>query len=110
MYLSSLYSKQTEEPALELAVVQLNINEGYNEELKKNCESLFGYMKYVEKVSRYRKEMELEEAHMQLIREEGREEGTENVLILVNRLLSENRLADLDRAAKDKEYLKSLME
>ncbi|MCM1246712.1 MAG: hypothetical protein NC293_13825, partial [Roseburia sp.] len=62
MYLSNLYAKQVGEPGLELAVVQLNINKGYNEELKKNCEPLLGYMAYVEKVGRYQKDMGIEEA------------------------------------------------
>lgn len=143
MYLSNLYAKQIGEAGLELAVVQLNINKGYNEELKKSCEPLFGYMTYVEKVSRYQKEMRIEEAvdrsvaeciqegslpeffqknraevvqmsifeydeeaHMRLIREEGREEA----MFLVNRLLSESRLEDLRRATKDKEYMRSLID
>lgn len=37
-----------------------------------------------------------EEAHMRLIREQGREE----IIHIVNRLLSENRLADLTHAAQ----------
>ena len=147
MRLSQLYTRQTREPALELVVVQLNINEGYNEKLKENCEALFGYMAYAGKVRRYQREMELddavdksvteciregilaeffqknraevvqmsifeydEEAHMRLIREEGREEGRERTMIIVNRLLSENRMADLKRAMKDENYMRELME
>lgn len=153
MHLSSLYTKETREPGLELVVVQLNINEGYNEELKKSCEPLFGYMAYVGKVRKYQKEPGIplneavdrsvneciregiladffqknraeviqmsifeydEEAHMRLIREEGREkgreEGRERTMIIVNRLLSDNRMSDLKRAAEDEGYLKSLME
>lgn len=151
MYLSNLYTKQMGEPGLELAVVQLNINEGYNEELKKSCEPLFGYMTYVEKVNRYRKQIGLEaavdrsvteciregiladffqknraevvqmsifeydeEAHMRLIREEGREEGRdkgiEEAMILIDHLLSENRLTDLKRVTQDEKYMRRLME
>ncbi len=147
MYLSNLYTKQMGEPGLELAVVQLNINEGYNEELKKSCEPLFGYMTYVEKVNRYRKQIGLEaavdrsvteciregiladffqknraevvqmsifeydeEAHMRLIREEGRDKGIEEAMILIDHLLSENRLTDLKRATQDEEYMRRLIE
>ncbi|MCR4690792.1 MAG: hypothetical protein K5739_05585 [Lachnospiraceae bacterium] len=35
---------------LELVAVQLNINPGYNEELKKNCPTLMGYVQYWEKI------------------------------------------------------------
>ncbi len=35
---------------LELIAVQLNINPGYNEELKKNCPTLMGYVQYWEKI------------------------------------------------------------
>ena len=35
---------------LELTAVQLNINPGYNEELKKGCPTLYQYVCYVEKV------------------------------------------------------------
>lgn len=147
MYLSNLYTKQMGEPGLELAVVQLNINEGYNEELKKSCEPLFGYMTYVEKVNRYRKQIGLEaavdrsvteciregiladffqknraevvqmsifeydeEAHMRLIREEGRDKGIEEAMILIDHLLSENRLTDLKRVTQDEKYMRRLME
>lgn len=60
--LSDLYSKETGEVALELVVVQLNINPGYNKEIKENCEALSGYMKYVEKIRNYSEEMELDAA------------------------------------------------
>ncbi len=35
---------------LELIAVQLNINPGYNEELKQNCPTLMGYVQYWEKI------------------------------------------------------------
>lgn len=47
---------------LELTVVQLNINPGYNEKLKKDCKSLYQYMCYVEKVRTYKETMPIEEA------------------------------------------------
>ncbi len=112
LYLSDMYTCKSEEVNLELIVVQLNISPGYNEELKKSCPTLMGYMQYVEKIRLYRKSMSLEvaidravseciregilaeffqknqsevkqmsifeydqEAHMRVVRQEGREEG-----------------------------------
>ncbi len=61
MKLSDSYERQGE-INLELTVVQLNINSGYNEELKKNCPILCQYMKYVEKVRAYKEIMPIEKA------------------------------------------------
>lgn len=112
--LSDLYHKQTEDTSLELIVLQLNINPGYNTKLMEQCKPLSGYMMYVDKVRNYKKEMPMiqaveravgecieegyiadfliknrsevvqmsifeydQEQHMQMIHEEGREEGIE---------------------------------
>ena len=48
--LSDLYIYEEEDPMLELKVEVLNINEGYNDELKESCESLRHYCIFVEKV------------------------------------------------------------
>jgi len=48
--LSDLYERDAKDPELELVVRQININKGYNEELLKKCESLRGYMIFVNKV------------------------------------------------------------
>jgi len=48
--LSDLYEQKTENPELELVVQQINISEGYNEDILKQCESLMGYMRFVNKV------------------------------------------------------------
>ena len=69
LYLSSLYSRKSGELNLELRVVQLNINPGFNEELKKNCPSLLEYMLYVDKVRTYQKNMPLQEAVETAIKE-----------------------------------------
>ncbi|MBQ7707014.1 MAG: hypothetical protein IJT72_04455 [Lachnospiraceae bacterium] len=45
-----------------LKVLQLNINSGYNEEVKRKCPTLFQYMQYVDKVREYSKDYSLEEA------------------------------------------------
>lgn len=54
---------------LELTVVQLNINPGYNEEVKKSCPTLCQYMTYVEKVRGYTEEFPIEEAVMKAVDE-----------------------------------------
>ncbi len=46
---------------LELKVLQLNINSGYNEEVKRKCLTLFQYMQYVEVVRKYLEDHVLEE-------------------------------------------------
>lgn len=52
--LSDLYMPKENEPMLELQVLVLNINEGYNAWLKKKCRTLHEYMQYVDKVRYYR--------------------------------------------------------
>ena len=48
LYLSTAYEHKEKEVNLELKVLQLNINKGYNENIKNKCPSLFQYMQYVE--------------------------------------------------------------
>ena len=60
--LSEAYENLSGEPKLELKVISLNINEGYNKELMEQCQILREYAQYVGKVRKYRKEMELDEA------------------------------------------------
>lgn len=48
--LSDLFSRVEENPELELRVTVININPGYSENLLERCESLKGYMVFVEKV------------------------------------------------------------
>ena len=54
--LSEAYENLTGEPKLELKVITLNINEGYNKELMEQCQTLNEYAQYVEKVRTYTKE------------------------------------------------------
>lgn len=49
-----------EQPELELKTLAININKGYNEELKKSCRDLYGYMVYVDKVREFAQEHPLE--------------------------------------------------
>ena len=55
--LSDLYMTVETEPMLELQVLVLNINEGYNIWLKEKCRTLYEYMKYVDKVRYYRNQI-----------------------------------------------------
>ena len=61
MKLSDSFERKGE-ANLELTVVQLNINSGYNEELKQGCPTLYQYMQYVEKVRAYKETMPIEKA------------------------------------------------
>ena len=69
MRLSDAFEKEEEHHALELQVIVLNINPGYNEKLMSNCKTLRDYMTYVEKVRTYKKKYGLEEAVERAIRE-----------------------------------------
>lgn len=60
--LSSMYLTEDDEPGLELEAILLNINPGYNEDLKGLCKSLHDYAEYTNRVREYAKEMEIEEA------------------------------------------------
>lgn len=56
--LSDLYMTSETEPMLELQVLVLNINEGYNTWLKEKCRSMYEYMQYVDRVRYYRNQKE----------------------------------------------------
>ena len=61
--LSNAYKCKDESPELELMVTQYNVNPSYNEELKRRCPELDGYIKYVEKTRKYHRQgMTYEEA------------------------------------------------
>ena len=62
MRLSAAFEVQDGEPALELVVDVFNVNEGYNSELMKHCDTLWGYSQYVARVRKYAKIMTIEEA------------------------------------------------
>ena len=66
--LSDAFSREETNPELELKVTVININPGCNRELLEKCESLRGYMMFVEKVRAGRAVMEsLEEAVRQAV-------------------------------------------
>ena len=61
--LSNAYKCKNEKPELELMVTQYNVNPNFNEELKRRCPELDGYIKYVDKTRFYHKQgMTYEEA------------------------------------------------
>lgn len=62
MKLSDAFREQEREPQLELRVLVLNINKGYNAEMKRQCRTLEEYMKYVDRVREYAASMPMEEA------------------------------------------------
>ncbi|MCM1057056.1 MAG: hypothetical protein NC517_05550 [Firmicutes bacterium] len=53
---------QMDLPQMDLRVLVLNINEGYNTELKRQCRTLGEYMQYVDRVRGYAAFMSMEEA------------------------------------------------
>ncbi len=60
--LSDAYETSSGEPALELKVLVININEGYNQKLMGSCQILKEYAQYVSKVRTYKKTLKLNEA------------------------------------------------
>lgn len=61
--------KKTRAPELELKVLVLNINKGYNEDIKSRCKTLKGYTVFVEKVRQYSREKSTKEALEQAVDE-----------------------------------------
>lgn len=82
--LSDAYKTDEEETNLELVVVQLNINDGFNTELKECCQILKEYMQYVGKVRIYKKQMTIEQAVEKAVTE-CIEEGILKEFLLENR-------------------------
>lgn len=60
--LSDAFQIQEAEPQLELKVQVLNINAGYNTEIKQQCRTLGEYMQYVDRVRGYSASMDMEDA------------------------------------------------
>ena len=86
--------QQKENVNLELVVTQLNINPGCNEELMKNCPTLYQYMCYVEKVRTYNKTMAIADA----------------VAVAVDECIKEEILADFLRRNKAEAIQMSIFE
>ena len=60
--LSDAYENFSGNPALELKVAVININEGHNPKLMEQCQTLKEYSQYVAKVRNYKKQLPLEQA------------------------------------------------
>ncbi len=60
--LSNAFLTKQDEPRLELQVEVLNINEGYNRQIKEQCKALEEYMQYVDYVRKEAADKELEDA------------------------------------------------
>lgn len=60
--LSSMYQTEDEHPSLELEAILLNINPGYNDNLKKVCKSLRDYAEYTNRVRVYAQDLPIEDA------------------------------------------------
>ena len=84
MKLSDSYLTGEEEISLELIVLQLNINAGFNTKLKESCRTLQEYMQYVDKIRRFQKTLPLKEAVDCAVRECIRE-GILKEFLLQNR-------------------------
>ena len=60
--LSDAYEQPSDDPALELKVLVLNINPGYNKELMENCKKLRDYSIFTNKIREYRELLPLSQA------------------------------------------------
>ncbi|MDE7249930.1 MAG: hypothetical protein K2N82_08600 [Lachnospiraceae bacterium] len=67
--LSASFNVPDEEPSLELRATLLNINPGYNEDLKRACKALNDYSVYTARVRLYAETMKLEDAVNRAINE-----------------------------------------
>ena len=85
MKLSDSYLTGDEEISLELIVLQLNINAGFNTKLKESCRTLQEYMQYVDKIRHFQKTLPLKEAVDCAVRECIRE-GILREFLLQNRM------------------------
>ena len=82
--LSDAYETSSGEPALELKVLVININEGYNQKLMESCQILKEYAQYVSKVRTYKKTLKLNEAVEKAV-EEFIREGILQEFLLANK-------------------------
>ena len=86
--LSDAYETVRGEPALELKVLVININEGHNQKLMESCQILKEYAQYVSKVRTYKKTLSLNEAVEKAVEEciqEGIQEGILQEFLLANK-------------------------
>ena len=153
--LSDSFEKETDDPKLELKVLQLNINDGKNKELMERCRTLKEYSQYVACVRKHKESETLEdavdhavtecirkgilrdflqeqraevvamsifeydeeeekrklrEAEFEYGREQGIEQGRNEILLLMQKLFAAGRAGEAERAVADEIYRKKLLE
>ena len=69
LLLSDAYGVEKKEITLELSVLQLNINDGYNEKIMEKCPTLSGYSKFISYIRNNQKSMAVEEAIDQAVQQ-----------------------------------------
>mgnify|MGYP007014933472 CR=1 FL=1 len=72
---------------MELKVLVININEGYNQKLMESCQILKEYAQYVSKVRTYKKTLSLNETVEKAV-EELRADNAEKELLLLKEKLA----------------------
>ena len=82
--LSDAFIHNEVNPSLELIVLQININSGYNDELLDNCPALKDYMLYVDRIRKHQKSMSLSAAVNRAV-DECIEEGILREFLLRNK-------------------------
>lgn len=105
--LSEAYENLSGEPRLELKVITLNINEGYNKELMEECQILREYAQYVAKVRNYTKEMELDVAVERAVNECIREGILEEFLRANRAEVIAMSIFEYDKEEEDKKLRKA---
>ena len=105
--LSEAYENISGEPRLELKVITLNINEGYNKELMEECQILREYAQYVAKVRNYTKEMELDAAVERAVNECIREGILEEFLRANRAEVIAMSIFEYDKEEEDKKLRKA---
>ena len=78
--------RRSREPALELKVLVININEGYNQKLMESCQILKEYAQYVSKVRTYKKTLSLNETVEKAVEELRADNAEKELLVLREKL------------------------
>ena len=78
--------RRSREPALELKVLVININEGYNQKLMESCQILKEYAQYVSKVRTYKKTLSLNETVEKAVDELRADNAEKELLVLREKL------------------------
>lgn len=108
--LSDAYLVKEREPELELRVLFLNINAGYNENIKEQCRTLREYMQYVDRVRSHTRSMTVEEAVRRAIEECIRENILRDFLLTNRAEVTRMSLYEFDEEAFVKDIRKTAFE